>query len=338
MNTFQDTTSAVENDLGERSDKFHITIPEWKLHAGSLCAVRSAFSHAVLCYNQFMLLDEKPALIVAFVADLIFASKIENAAGRLNYRVQWVERAEQVAPPDPSAPLRQPAEHLVGPGAVLLDRLTLERPALIIFDLGNSDIPWKRWIPLIKSVPSTRRIPVLCFGSHVDVTTMQAAKSAGADAVLARSRFVNDLPELIEKYAIVPDYEGLERTCQEPLSKLAIKGLQEFNRGEYFEAHESLEDAWNEDSSPGRELYRAILQIAVAYLQIERQNYNGTIKMFLRVRQWIDPLPGECRGVDIDQLRVDAERVRQEVLALGPERIGDFNRRLFRPVQYRWEQ
>jgi len=114
--------------------------------------------------------------------------------------------------------------------------------------------------------------------------------------------------------------------------------LQEFNHGKYFEAHEFLEDAWNEDSSPGRELYRAILQVAVAYLQIERRNYNGAIKMFLRVRQWIDPLPGQCRGVDIDQLRSDAERVRQALLALGPERIGEFNHNLFHPVQYRWEQ
>lgn len=301
-----------------------------------LCA--RELSQAVLCYNLFMLLEEKPALIVAFVADLIFASKIETAASRMNYRLKWIERAEQVAASDPKTPLRQPAEHLVGPGALLLNRLTLDRPALIIFDLGNSSIPWKRWIPLIKSVPSTRRIPVLCFGSHVDVETMQAARSAGADAVLARSRFANDLPALIEKYALVPDYKALEETCQEPLSELAIKGLQEFNRGEYFEAHESLEEAWNADTSPGRELYRAILQIAVAYLQIERRNYNGTIKMFLRVRQWIDPLPGQCRGVDVDQLRTDAEQVRQAVLALGPERIGEFNRSLFRPVQYRWEQ
>jgi len=282
--------------------------------------------------------EERPALIVAFVADLMFASKIESAAGRLNYRLRWIESAGQVAPFDLELPLQQSAEHLRGPGAVLLDELTLDRPALIIFDLGNSAIPWRRWIPLLKSVPSTRRIPVLCFGSHVDVETMQAAKSAGADAVLARSRFANDLPSLLEKYAVVPDYQALEISCQEPLSELAVKGLQEFNHGHYFEAHEFLEEAWNADPSPGRELYRAILQIAVAYLQIERHNYNGTLKMFLRVRQWIDPLPGHCRGVNIEQLRQDAEEARQAVMSLGPERIGEFDPSLFRPVQYRWEK
>lgn len=295
-------------------------------------------SRVILCYNLIMPPEDGPALIVAFVADLMFASKIESVAGQLNYRLRWIERAGQVAPFDPDIPPQQVAEHLHGPGAVLLDELTLDRPALIIFDLGNADIPWRRWIPLLKSVPSTRRIPVLCFGSHVDVTTMQAARSAGADAVLARSRFASDLPALIEKYAVVPDYNAIEISCQDPLSDLAVKGLETFNHGRYFEAHEFLEEAWNADSSPGRELYRAILQIAVAYLQIERQNYNGTLKMFMRVRQWIDPLPGQCRGVNIEQLRQDAEQVRQAVLSLGPERIGEFDRSLFRPVQYRWEK
>jgi hypothetical protein len=47
------------------------------------------------------------------------------------------------------------------------------------------------------------------------------------------------------------------------------------------------------------EVYRAVLQVAVAYFQIERGNYNGAAKMFLRLRQWIDPLPDYCRGIDI---------------------------------------
>jgi len=277
-------------------------------------------------------------LIVGFVADLFFSVKIENAARQLNYRVEWIERAGQVAPPDPDAPVRQLAEHLIGPGAVLLDKLTLWQPALVIFDLGNPEIPWRQWVALIKSVPATRRIPVLCFGSHVDVETMQAAKSAGADAVLARSRFVRDLPDLIQKYARTPDYAALQSVCQEPLSRPALKGLEEFNLGNYFEAHEYLEEAWNEDETAGRELYRAILQVAVAYLQIERGNYNGAIKMFLRVRQWIDPLPDECRGVNVAKLRGEARAIHEELLSLGKQQLSRLDRRLMKKVEYRWEK
>ena len=74
--------------------------------------------------------------------------------------------------------------------------------------------------------------------------------------------------------------------------------------------------------------------MAVAYLQIERGNYNGALKMFLRVRQWIDPLPDLCRGVDVAQLRADARHVHESLLALGREGIGRFDRRLFKRVVY----
>ena len=281
-------------------------------------------------------MDSTPGspLIVAFVADLMFVARIEIAAHQLGYRLELIERAGQIAPVEDPPLARQPGEHLAGSGAVLLDLLSAWGPALLIFDLNNQEIPWRNWITLLTSVPATRRIPVLCFGSHVDVEATQAARAAGANAVVARSRFSSGLPKLIQKYACLPDLDGLASACDQPLSTLALRGLEEFNRGEYFEAHELLELAWNEDHSPARELYRAILQVGVAYLQIERGNYNGAVKMFLRLRQWIDPLPPLCRGVDVARLREDARQIHQALLALGPENIASFDRSLFKPVEY----
>jgi uncharacterized protein len=281
-------------------------------------------------------MDSKPAspLIVAFVADLMFAARIESVTHQMGYRLELVEKAGQIAPLEDPPLSRLPGEHLAGPGAVLLDLISAWGPALLIFDLNNHEIPWREWITLLTSVPATRRIPVLCFGSHVDMEATQAARASGASAVVARSRFSSGLPELIRKYARQPDVEDLQAACAGPLSSLALKGLEEFNRGEFFEAHELLELAWNEDQSHARELYRAILQVGVAYLQIERGNYNGAVKMFLRLRQWIDPLPALCRGVDVARLREDARRAHQALLALGPDRIAAFDRSLFKPVEY----
>lgn len=273
-------------------------------------------------------------VIVGFIADLIFASRIEDAAERLGYRMHWIERLEQVAPPEAGPQPRQLGEHLTGPGAALIEQVTSLHPALIIFDLGNPHIPWRQWVALLKSVSATRRYPLICYGSHIDAATLKEAEHAGAEAVLPRSRFMSDLPALIQQYARWVDYAALQHTCRQPLSPQALHGLELFNHGEYFEAHEALEAAWNEDDTPGRELYRAILQVAVAYLQIERGNYNGAIKMFLRLRQWIDPLPETCRGVDVSRLRSDARSAYEALLALGRSRIAEFDRSLFQPVRY----
>ena len=273
-------------------------------------------------------------LILAFVRDLNFEVRIENAAQQNGFQVKVIESAEQIAPPDEEDLGVQIAEHLAGRGAVLLDRITQWHPALIIFDLGNDFIPWEDWIRLISSVPATRRIPILCFGPHVDVEMMQAAKAAGANEVVARSRFVTQLPDLLLKNARNTDWAEMEDVCQDHLSYYAKRGLEEFNRGEYFKAHDSLEKAWIEDESPGRELYRAILQVAVAYYQVQKGNYNGAAKMFLRLRQWIDPLPDFCRGVKVIQLRKEARAVHKALLNLGPERIEEFDQSLLKPVKY----
>lgn len=273
-------------------------------------------------------------LVLAFVKDLNFSVRIESAAEMQGFEVKLIETAEQIAPAEEDSPGRQLAEPLWGRSGVLLDKITRWHPALIIFDLGNESIPSVDWITLITSGPATRGLPVLCYGSHVDTDTLQAAKRAGANEVVARSRFVTNLPELILKHAKVIDLDALKATCDEPLAHFALKGLEKFNRGEYFEAHDLLEIAWMEDQTPGRDLYRAILQVAVAYYQILRGNYTGAAKMFLRVRKWIDPLPGICRGINIGKLRQEVRLINQELIALGPEKITEIDPGMMQPIEY----
>lgn len=273
--------------------------------------------------------------ILAFVADLYFSPRIESAAEGVGFQVRLIEVANEIAPFDPTSPDKQPAEHLEGQTGKLIEQITIWQPALMIFDLNNAEVPWEAWIPILKSSPATRRVPILAFGSHMDVATMMRAKEVGTDVVLARSAFVADLPNLIKKYARVPDRGAIAEACKGELSELAREGFRLFNAGEYFEAHEVLEHAWNEDTSAAKELYRAILQVAVAYLQIERGNYRGAVKMFLRMRQWFEPLPEVCRGVDVAGLRVAARAVEEKLVELGEIRIGELDRTLFLPVQFK---
>ena len=173
----------------------------------------------------------------------------------------------------------------------------------------------------------------MCFGPHEDVATMTAARSAGADVVLARSRFTASMPALFQQYARIPNTAALLRACAEPLPELARSGIELFNQGAYYKCHDALEEAWMLDQGPGRDLYRGILQVGIAYYQIERGNFRGAVKMLLRVRQWLEPLPAICRGVDVAGLRADAERVYSALVADGADRLAEFDRSLFRPIR-----
>ncbi|HNS40524.1 MAG: DUF309 domain-containing protein [Anaerolineae bacterium] len=277
---------------------------------------------------------ETTPLIVAFVADLMFTPRIAKVAEHIGYRVKWIETADQIGNVELEARPELPGEFLYGREGRLFDQMTLWQPALLLFDLNNAAIPWREWIAALKSAAATRRIPVMCFGSHMDVDTMKAARSVGADAVLARSRFTADMPALFQRYARIPDRAALGVACSEPLSDLALKGIGKFNEGDYYAAHDSLEEAWVMDEGPGRDLYRGMLQVGIAYYQIEHNNYRGAIKMLLRVRQWLDPLPDKCRGVNVARLREDADRVYAALLSLGEGQIGMFNRQLFGTIDY----
>ena len=124
----------------------------------------------------------------------------------------------------------------------------------------------------------------------------------------------------------------LEDLCNAPLHPQAIQGLRLFNAGRYFEAHEALEEAWNAESGKVRDLYRGILQIAVAYLHILRGNYNGAVKVHQRSQHWMRDWPEVCRRIQVGKLRRDAQAVIDEVQRLVVENIGNFNRSLLKPV------
>lgn len=117
--------------------------------------------------------------------------------------------------------------------------------------------------------------------------------------------------------------------CADRPSPLVIQGIEQFNRGEFFEQHETLETAWRAEPRPVRELYQGILQVGVACYQLERGNLPGALKMFERGLRRLTKFAPECQGIDVAHLITDAERVRDEAQRLGLERLQELDHSLF---------
>jgi predicted metal-dependent hydrolase len=202
------------------------------------------------------------------------------------------------------------------------------QPALIVIELDGP----VEWLGRVRSDPATRRIPVIAIGENDSAKAF--ANSVGIDTVFAPQDFVAALPNVVHEHLRAAPTGELRAQCDSPLSDAVIKGLHEFNAHDYFEAHETLEHAWMAEAGPVRELYRVILQVGIAYYQIERGNYWGAHKMFLRTVQWFAPLPDTCQGINVAQLKADASAAHAQLEALGPERIKDFDRSLLKPIIY----
>src|SRR5512140_3490985 len=127
------------------------------------------------------------------------------------------------------------------------------------------------------------------------------------------------MTQLDPRFIVSP--EEIACACAGELPPLVLRGLELFNHGEYFEAHELLEEAWRAEPGPVRELYRGILQISVAYYHLLRGNYTGAVKMFNRSRTWLSPFPNRCRGIDLARFRQDYDQVEGQLHRLGPDQI-----------------
>lgn len=277
--------------------------------------------------------DPARPLILALSSDLFIAPRLQDVCRELGFELVIVGRPEALGAEGPpssrSIPLTEPLE---GSDAAFVRRMVELQPALVLMDLGSVSLPWERWIRTLKTSAATRRIPILAFSPHVEQGALEAAERAGADHALPRGQALGSLAAWIRETARVVDRQGLRQGCQGELSASGRQGIALLRDGEYFEAHEALEHAWKEAPELDGYLYRALLQVSVAYLHIQRENYRGAAKMLLRLRQWLEPLPDACRGVDLAALKAQIQQLRQALEAAGAEGVAQLDLSFLRPI------
>ena len=77
-------------------------------------------------------------------------------------------------------------------------------------------------------------------------------------------------------------------------------GIELFNRGEFFEAHEVWEDLWHECASADRRFYQALIQAAVAAHHWGRGNAAGANRLYLSGRKYMEPFRPGYMGLSVD--------------------------------------
>jgi len=112
--------------------------------------------------------------------------------------------------------------------------------------------------------------------------------------------------------------------CREPPPPQLLEGIAQFNRGEYFVQHETLELLWRAERRELRRLYQGILQIGVACHHLRRLNHHGTVYMLTRGSRYLAPFAPRCCSVDVQALLDDAAAALREVHRLGPARLAEF--------------
>jgi hypothetical protein len=102
-------------------------------------------------------------------------------------------------------------------------------------------------------------------------------------------------------------------------------GLDLMRRGEYFAAHEQLEDAWRAAEPAERDFYQGLVHVTVAWYQAGRGNRVGCERQLEKAARRLGPYAPEHRGVDVvavlEQVAAAGRVVAGGSLELAPVRL-----------------
>ena len=106
---------------------------------------------------------------------------------------------------------------------------------------------------------------------------------------------------------------------------LVLKGIEEFNEGEFYECHEYLEEAWMQEPRRVRFLYQGILQVGVGFYHLQNGNWRGATGLLRNGSVRLREFEPETLGIDVARLVRESERCLRELEELGRERIDEFD-------------
>ncbi len=82
------------------------------------------------------------------------------------------------------------------------------------------------------------------------------------------------------------------------------RGLECFNRGEFFTCHELLEEVWLEEPEEEKPFYQGLIQVAAAFHHYQRSNPTGMESLLRAGTEKLRRYPPIYRGVDLATLLV----------------------------------
>ena len=81
------------------------------------------------------------------------------------------------------------------------------------------------------------------------------------------------------------------------------RGIAQFNRGEFFNAHETWEEIWLAAPEPDKTFLQGIIQVAAAFHHFQRDNRAGAESLLRAGFEKIEPFPDDYRGLRLAPLR-----------------------------------
>ncbi len=95
----------------------------------------------------------------------------------------------------------------------------------------------------------------------------------------------------------------------EQMNELFKKGLDDYESGEYFEAHEAWEDLWSDFNFSDRKFIQGLIQLAVSFVHLGNGNLIGAKSLLKKCQNKFIDYSGIHRGINLEELKSSIEVV-----------------------------
>ena len=95
------------------------------------------------------------------------------------------------------------------------------------------------------------------------------------------------------------------------------EGIELFNRGEYYDCHEVLEDVWREAPVPEKKFLQGLIQVAVGLHHYSTGNIVGARSLTARGHANLCRYSERHGGIDLAGFREQVERWMEAVKGVG---------------------
>jgi predicted metal-dependent hydrolase len=102
-------------------------------------------------------------------------------------------------------------------------------------------------------------------------------------------------------------------------------GVDLYNSGRYFEAHEAWEAVWMEAPNRIRAFYQGLIQVTAAFVHVTRNEYPGSVSLLEAGTSRLDVYAADTLGLDVAPFVAGAKAARQYIVALGEKRLREFD-------------
>lgn len=107
----------------------------------------------------------------------------------------------------------------------------------------------------------------------------------------------------------------------EVIPKEFWEGVEQFNSGQFYACHDTLEALWMEASEPDKTFYQGVLQIAVGLYHFGNQNWRGAAILLGEGNNRLRRYPEVYSGIDVDELLDKSLTVLKTIQMTKPEEL-----------------